>query len=72
MRNQLLWRGSLLPLGCEAAPNPATAFCQLKRANRITTASQPSGSKLPRHRESMSGFSPDHGSPDESPSAPPR
>ena len=23
--NELLWRGSLLPLGCEAAPNPDTA-----------------------------------------------
>src|SRR5690349_24863260 len=23
-----LWRGSLLPLGCEAAPNPAKAFLQ--------------------------------------------
>ncbi|MVV49380.1 hypothetical protein EJA72_14200 [Pseudomonas sp. PB120] len=32
-----LWRGSLLPLGCEAAP-------------KAGTAAQSSGSKLPRHR----------------------
>ncbi|RXE50177.1 hypothetical protein B4O85_25105 [Pseudomonas azotoformans] len=33
----MLWRGSLLPLGCEAPPKTASA-------------SQPSGSKLPRHK----------------------
>ncbi|MBD0706218.1 hypothetical protein CF597_24830 [Pseudomonas sp. PSB1] len=38
-----LWRGSLLPLGCEAA----------LWARLLASASQPSGSKLPRHRKSL-------------------
>ncbi|QBZ91757.1 hypothetical protein EPZ47_24670 [Pseudomonas viciae] len=33
------WRGSLLPLACEAGPN-----------KRQATAAQSSGSELPRHR----------------------
>ncbi|TFY90407.1 hypothetical protein DYL61_20975 [Pseudomonas nabeulensis] len=42
----LLWRGSLLPLGCEAPPKAASA-------------SQPSGSKLPRHtQQTPAGSSP--------------
>ncbi|ALI04701.1 hypothetical protein AO353_27950 [Pseudomonas fluorescens] len=45
-----LWRGSLLPLGREATLKPATASIQMERDCRITTASQSSGSKLPRHR----------------------
>ncbi|TPG78890.1 hypothetical protein EAH78_09475 [Pseudomonas arsenicoxydans] len=45
-----LWRGSLLPLGCEAAPNPETVVCQMKRVTGFATAAQPSGSKLPRHK----------------------
>ncbi|PMX23105.1 hypothetical protein C1X57_11580 [Pseudomonas sp. FW215-E1] len=36
-----LWRGSLLPLGCEAAPKS------------IASASHSSGSKLPRHNRSL-------------------
>ncbi|RBL71872.1 hypothetical protein C3E98_009750 [Pseudomonas sp. MWU13-2625] len=31
----LLWRGSLLPLDCEAVPNPATVICQKYRRYRI-------------------------------------
>ncbi|PWB32473.1 hypothetical protein DCO47_16485 [Pseudomonas sp. NDM] len=46
-----LWRGSLLPLGCGAAPKPASAVCQQNRECRFTTAAQPSGSKLPRHSD---------------------
>ncbi|TPG81705.1 hypothetical protein EAH78_02065 [Pseudomonas arsenicoxydans] len=45
-----MWRGSLLPLGCEAAPKPTVPFIQADRVGWITTAAQPSGSKLPRHR----------------------
>ncbi|KAB0511447.1 hypothetical protein F7R05_21885 [Pseudomonas koreensis] len=45
-----MWRGSLLPLGCEAAPEP---FNRIEsdglRLPGFTTASPPSGSKLPRH-----------------------
>ncbi|TFY93407.1 hypothetical protein DYL61_14145 [Pseudomonas nabeulensis] len=37
-RAQPLWRGSLLPLGCVAAPN-------------LGSAAHSSGSKLPRHSE---------------------
>ncbi|MCE6976263.1 hypothetical protein EI534_02220 [Pseudomonas frederiksbergensis] len=32
---KILWRGSLLPLGCVAAPEPATAICQTYRASRF-------------------------------------
>ncbi|TFY93172.1 hypothetical protein DYL61_15265 [Pseudomonas nabeulensis] len=39
----------MLPLGCAAAPIPATAIF-LKDCNRLVgAASRPSGSKLPRH-----------------------
>jgi hypothetical protein len=44
-----LWRGSLLPLGCEAVLKPVTAFCRIESVSRIATASRSSGSKLPRH-----------------------
>ncbi len=37
-----LWRGSLLPLGCEAAPNSVHAKLR-------ASAAHSSGSKLPRH-----------------------
>ncbi|RXE46092.1 hypothetical protein B4O85_29185 [Pseudomonas azotoformans] len=37
-----LWRGSLLPLGCEAPP--------------LAAAAQPNGSKLPRHTHGMCTF----------------
>ena len=46
-----LWRGSLLPLRCEAAPKPATAACLIHRVADFATAAQPSGSKLPRHKK---------------------
>ncbi|PMV85941.1 hypothetical protein C1X35_28280 [Pseudomonas sp. FW306-1C-G01A] len=50
---RLLWRGSLLPLGCEAAPTPATAH----RIHRFTTATPWRGSagasKLSRHKSSL-------------------
>ncbi|PMU11085.1 hypothetical protein C1Y11_09095 [Pseudomonas sp. FW305-20] len=41
MTSGLLWRGSLLPLGCEAAPS---------LSEKKGTATQSSGSKPPRHR----------------------
>jgi hypothetical protein len=37
-------------MGCEATLKPATSLCQEYRIRRFTTAAQPSGSKLPRHR----------------------
>ncbi|PNB74831.1 hypothetical protein C1X64_08290 [Pseudomonas sp. GW456-E7] len=46
-----MWRGSLLPLGCEAPPQ--TIRSRLPWYTALTcsaTAAQPSGSKLPRHR----------------------
>ncbi|TPG79798.1 hypothetical protein EAH78_08300 [Pseudomonas arsenicoxydans] len=50
-----LWRGSLLPLGCEAALKPGNAVSQAEHIGKITTAAQPSGSKLPRHKSSHRG-----------------
>ncbi|POA19865.1 hypothetical protein C1886_11045 [Pseudomonas sp. FW300-N1A1] len=48
-----LWRASSLALGCTAAPRPV-AECYLKDCNRLVgAASQPSGSKLPRHADSV-------------------
>ncbi|PMU18246.1 hypothetical protein C1X89_23110 [Pseudomonas sp. GP01-A8] len=44
-----MWRGSLLPLGCEAAPKPASCFPRKERGALNGAATQPSGSKLPRH-----------------------
>ncbi|POF39794.1 hypothetical protein B0D71_24165 [Pseudomonas laurylsulfativorans] len=35
MRERLLWRGGLPPLGCEAAPNQATTLCQESRVYRF-------------------------------------
>jgi len=46
----LVWRGSLLPLGGEAAPKPFIAVAQVNCGARFTTAAQPSGSQLPRHK----------------------
>ncbi|PMV88708.1 hypothetical protein C1X35_07575 [Pseudomonas sp. FW306-1C-G01A] len=46
---ELLWRGSLLPLGCEAAPSPPNPVHQKNRVG-FATASPPSGSKRPRHK----------------------
>ncbi|MSU92407.1 hypothetical protein EB795_00335 [Pseudomonas mandelii] len=42
-----LWRGSLLPPGCAAVVNPGNSVL-LKNEG---VASQPSGSKRPRHRK---------------------
>ncbi|POA32246.1 hypothetical protein C1884_07945 [Pseudomonas sp. GW460-R15] len=45
-----MWRGSLLPLECGALPKPGNPYFQKQRLADFTTASQPSGSKLPRHK----------------------
>ncbi|PNY72007.1 hypothetical protein FJ692_15945 [Pseudomonas fluorescens] len=45
-----MWRGSLLPLGCAAAPKPSSVFYLNHRVSLDGAASPPSGSKLPRHR----------------------
>ncbi|POA21030.1 hypothetical protein C1886_06460 [Pseudomonas sp. FW300-N1A1] len=58
-QRNLLWRGGLLPLGCAAAPKPASAIHQTDQGVCSATAPQPSGSKLPRHKSqavSYSGF----------------
>ncbi|AXP02774.1 hypothetical protein DZG01_07270 [Pseudomonas fluorescens] len=47
------WRGSLLPLGCAAAPIQATRSSSDMALTGFTTAAQPSGSKLPRHGSRM-------------------
>nr|POA14539.1 hypothetical protein C1892_10440 [Pseudomonas sp. MPBD7-1] len=46
-----LWRGSLLPLGCTAAPKHSTQLALHTRLCGSGAASRPSGSKLPRHRK---------------------
>ncbi|PLR60612.1 hypothetical protein QCBJ_26410 [Pseudomonas sp. QC2] len=44
-----MWRGSLLPLGCEADPiSTPQSPCQDSTAG-FRAAAQPNGSKLPRH-----------------------
>ncbi|KOX99422.1 hypothetical protein AM274_26020 [Pseudomonas nunensis] len=49
-----LWRGSLLPLGREVALS-LTAVIDLKElVSRLRAATQPSGSKLPRHNRTGS------------------
>ncbi|TFY94346.1 hypothetical protein DYL61_09330 [Pseudomonas nabeulensis] len=45
----LLWRGSLLPLGCEAAPIWTTEIHPLYLGEWLGSAAHSSGSKLPRH-----------------------
>jgi hypothetical protein len=45
-----LWRGSLLPPGCVATLKSATGFVRDAATTGFTAATQPSGSKLPRHR----------------------
>ncbi|TWS10308.1 hypothetical protein FJD35_10920 [Pseudomonas mandelii] len=52
-----MWRGSLLPLGREAALNQKPPFIQTERGLRSATAAQSSGSKLPRHML-VQGFRP--------------
>ncbi|KAB0513417.1 hypothetical protein F7R05_14835 [Pseudomonas koreensis] len=51
-----LWRGSLLPLGCEADPKPASPFLQVHRMRRNSPTASPSGSKLPRHRVGLASY----------------
>ncbi|MBR7213276.1 hypothetical protein E1K68_10895 [Pseudomonas sp. B2021] len=51
-----LWRGSLLPLGCAAAPKSHTAHPLNACGERVGAASLPSGSKLPRHKSLCIGF----------------
>ncbi len=51
---RLLWRGSLLPLGCAAAPNHPARWVRLIEGDQVGAASQPCGSKLPRHTSSFS------------------
>ncbi|KAB0476465.1 hypothetical protein F7R12_10530 [Pseudomonas tolaasii] len=47
-----MWRGSLLPLGHEVAPKQATYFSSEElRSSVFRAATQPSGSKLPRHNQ---------------------
>ncbi|MCE6978058.1 hypothetical protein EI534_11790 [Pseudomonas frederiksbergensis] len=41
-----LWRGSLLPLGCEAVVKPVNSVL----LEKAVAASRPIGSKLPRHK----------------------
>src|SRR5450830_1714009 len=45
-----LWRGSLLPLGCAAAPKGPTPNHPDKRDEWMRPASLSNGSKLPRHK----------------------
>ncbi|KAA0986998.1 hypothetical protein FQ192_22870 [Pseudomonas sp. ANT_J12] len=51
-----MWRGSLLPLGCAAAPTRSTRYVRQNAVAGFTTAAQPSGSKLPRHKSSSQQF----------------
>ncbi|PRW78917.1 hypothetical protein C7A12_07180 [Pseudomonas fluorescens] len=44
-----MWRGSLLPLEREALPNRTDEYAWCTPAQWFGAASQPSGSKLPRH-----------------------
>ncbi|MBD0703901.1 hypothetical protein CF597_12945 [Pseudomonas sp. PSB1] len=48
-----LWRGSLLPLGCEAAPKAPFPINLARRGDSLGAAAQPSGSELPRHKSSF-------------------
>ncbi|PMZ01382.1 hypothetical protein C1Y08_06260 [Pseudomonas sp. FW306-02-F02-AA] len=50
MPGRLLWRGSLLPLGCVAVVESESRFFQVQLLNLVATASRSSGSKLPRHK----------------------
>jgi hypothetical protein len=44
-----LWRGSLLPLGCEAVATGGGVVPDAQHLAGFGPASRPSGSKLPRH-----------------------
>ncbi|RAI72105.1 hypothetical protein DOZ80_00745 [Pseudomonas fluorescens] len=45
-----LWRRSLLPPGCEAAPNLSPHSFRQNQSTALAGASRPNGSKLPRHK----------------------
>ena len=45
-----LWRGSLLPLDCEAGPITDSAISLKECIQPFAAATRPSGSKLPRHK----------------------
>jgi hypothetical protein len=49
-RTLCLWRGSLLPLDREAVPQQAPRSVRQNPPAGFAAASQPSGSKLPRHK----------------------
>ncbi|KAB0498543.1 hypothetical protein F7R06_24840 [Pseudomonas moorei] len=49
-----MWRGSLLPLDCAAVVNLVNVMCLNKCGVWVGAASQPSGSKLPRHKKPLS------------------
>ena len=53
MHNLFLWRGSLLPLGCEAGPMEATEIILGVGDAWVGSASHSSGSKLPRHKNRL-------------------
>ena len=50
---QTPWRGSLLPLGCAAAPIGRLRYFRKNFATCFRAAMQPSGSKLPRHNSGV-------------------
>ncbi|KAB0500763.1 hypothetical protein F7R06_22685 [Pseudomonas moorei] len=45
-----MWRGSSLPLGCEAAPTPVIGLCLTEPVDWCSTAAHSSRTNLPRHR----------------------
>ncbi|PNY78372.1 hypothetical protein FJ692_02810 [Pseudomonas fluorescens] len=51
---RLCGEGSLLPLGCEAAPLAATELYLKNLVDLVGAAPRPSGSKLPRHSKPAS------------------
>ncbi|PMU37643.1 hypothetical protein C1X87_33810 [Pseudomonas sp. GP01-A14] len=50
----MLWRGSLLRLGCVAAPIPSPQSSGEIAESGFRAATRPSGSKLPRHKGAVS------------------
>ncbi|TPG76690.1 hypothetical protein EAH78_16135 [Pseudomonas arsenicoxydans] len=53
LHHRSLWRGSLLPLDREAVPIQAPHSVRQNPSAGFATASQPSGSKLPRHKSQL-------------------
>ncbi|TPG77646.1 hypothetical protein EAH78_15365 [Pseudomonas arsenicoxydans] len=54
---QNLWRGSLLPLDCEAVAKPAETDYLKECMSGFGAASLPSGCKLPRHSRLVAAVS---------------